>query len=304
MKRTFALIFIFAVSPLVFAACGPAALPTTAADAPPKCTAIGQTWVSPVDGVTLVCVPAGTFLMGAAEDDTLAKDSEKPQHEVNLDAYWIDRTEVTNLNFGKCLAAGACHPKQYEISASSYIPYSVHPDTRNFPALIYESEPAVEYCQWAGRRLPTEAEWEKAARGTDARLYPWGNDPLSCDLANYYACGVFTSATSTAPRCGNNEHCQTSAVDSHAAGISPYGVLNMAGNVWEWVADWYQADYYSHSPIDNPRGPASGDFRVIRGGGATSISQDLRATRRASGEPEHYMDGQMGFRCAMDSNKP
>ena len=132
-------------------------------------------------------------------------------------------------------------------------------------------------------------------------LYPWGDDPLSCDLANYYACG---SATSTTPRCGNSEHCQTAEVNSYTAGASPYGTLNMAGNVWEWVADWYQTDYYSQSPADNPKGPANGDFRVIRGGGATSISQDLRLTRRASGEPEHYMDGQMGFRCAMDSGQP
>ena len=304
MKRTFALIYIFVLSTLMFAACGPAAVPTTTADSPPKCIAIGQIWVSSVDGVTLVCVPAGRFLMGAADDDPLAKDSEKPQHEVNLDAYWIDRTEVTNLNFGKCLAAGACHPKQYQTSAASYIPYSVHPDTPNYPALLYESEPALEYCQWAGRRLPSEAEWEKAARGTDARLYPWGNDPLDCSLANYYACDPFLSSRSTGPHCGNSEHCKTDQVDSYAAGASPYGALNMAGNVWEWVADWYQADYYSQSPADNPKGPANGDFRVIRGGGATSISQDLRVTRRASGEPEHYMDGQMGFRCAMDSVNP
>jgi formylglycine-generating enzyme required for sulfatase activity len=304
MKRIFSLIYIFAMSTFLFAACGPAALPITANDLPPKCTAVGQTWVSPSDGVTLVCVPAGKFLMGAGEDDPLAKDSEKPQHEVDLDAYWIDRTEVTNLNFGKCLAAGACHPKQYQTSAASYVPYSVHPDTQNYPALIYESEPAVEYCQWAGRRLPTEAEWEKAARGTDPRLYPWGNDPLDCSLANYYVCDPFLSSRSTGPRCGNNEHCKTDQVDSYPVGASPYGALNMAGNVWEWVADWYEADYYSQSPADNPKGPANGDFRVIRGGGATSISQDLRATRRASGEPEHYMDGQMGFRCAMDSSNP
>ena len=117
----------------------------------------------------------------------------------------------------------------------------------------------------------------------------------------FAACG---RSTSTAPRCGSSEHCKTDEVNSYPAGASPYGALNMAGNVWEWVADWYQADYYSHSPADNPKRPANGDFRVIRGGGATSISQDLRVTRRASGEPEHYMDGQMGFRCAMDSSHP
>src|SRR6266498_2483613 len=114
MTRSFTFICIFVLSAWLCVACGPAIVPTTAVGSPVKCTTIGQTWVSPTDGVTLICVPAGRFLMGAGEDDPLAKDSEKPQHEVNLDAYWIDLTEVTNLSFGKCLAAGACHPKQYE----------------------------------------------------------------------------------------------------------------------------------------------------------------------------------------------
>ena len=301
MKHIFTLIRILAMFLLFCVGCSPTHLFTPTAVSRPACTKIGQTWVSPMDGVTLVCVPGGPFLMGAAADDPLAKDNERPQHKVYLDAYWIDRTEVTNLNFKKCLEAGACHPKQYETSATSYVPYSVHSETQNYPALLYESDPAVEYCQWVGRGLPTEAEWEKAARGTDARLYPWGNAPLDCSLANYYVCGL---SRNTTPRCGNSEHCKTEPVDSLTAGASPYGALNMSGNVWEWVADWYQADYYSQSPADNPKGPADGKFRVIRGGGATSISQDLRVTRRANGVPEHYMDGQMGFRCAMDSGSP
>lgn len=301
MKHILIVLRIFVLVTWFCVGCGQIVSPTSKVDSSTQCTAIGQTRISPVDGVTLVCVPAGQFLMGAGQDDPLAKDNEKPQHKVNLDAYWIDRTEVTNLNFKKCLEAGACHPKQYEISATNYVPYSVSPDTPNYPALLYESEPAVEYCRWAGRRLPTEAEWEKAARGTDARLYPWGNAPLDCNLANYYACGL---SVSTTPRCGSSEHCKTNPVDALEAGVSPYGALNMAGNVWEWVADWYQADYYSHSPTDNPTGPAQGTFRVIRGGGATSVSQDLRVTRRANGDPQHYMDGQMGFRCAMASGTP
>src|SRR6266498_2693649 len=126
MKRLFVLIYIFALSAWVCVACGPSAVSIPPTTSPTVCTTIGQTWVSPSDGVTLVCVPAGQFRMGAAEDDPQAKDSEKPQHKVYLDTYWMDRTEVTNLNFGKCLAAGACHPKQYETSAASYVPYSVH----------------------------------------------------------------------------------------------------------------------------------------------------------------------------------
>jgi formylglycine-generating enzyme required for sulfatase activity len=111
-------------------------LPAATIDRGPACTEIGQTWTSPVDGVTLVCVPAGTFLMGAAANDPLAQDHEKPQHRVYLDAFWIDRTEVTNANFAKCLAAGVCRPKVYELSAKTYTPYAIHPDYQNFPALL------------------------------------------------------------------------------------------------------------------------------------------------------------------------
>jgi formylglycine-generating enzyme required for sulfatase activity len=242
--------------------------------------------------------------MGAAEDDPLAKDDEKPQHKVYLNAYWIDNAEVTNVNFSKCLAAGVCHPKVYETTATTFVPYPIHPDYQDYPALLYEFEPAADYCQWTGRQLPTEAQWEKAARGKDARLYPWGNALLDCTLANFYACDIIKNTDSTAPRCGYSIHCKTTSVDDYLNGASPYGALNMAGNVWEWVADWYQADYYTNSPMNNPGGPTNGDFRVIRGGGAKSLSQELRVTERASGAPEHYMDGQMGFRCALDAGSP
>ncbi len=275
------------------------------ANIPGKCTQPGRYWVSPVDGATLVCVPAGKFLMGASDSDPLAADNEKPQHTVYLDAYWIDRTEVTNAQFAKCMAAGICHPKVYETTAQSYIPYAVHPAYQDYPAFLYEYEAAAAYCQWVGRRIPTEAEWEKAARGTDGRLYPWGND-LDCSHANYFVCNEFVNKTPdpTGPRCGYSDSCKTSQVDAYPLGASPYGVLNMAGNVWEWVSDWYQADYYANSPASNPVGPAAGDYRVIRGGGANSLSQDLRVTRRASGEPQHYLDGQLGLRCAMSAGNP
>ena len=144
-------------------------LPTTI-EPRPTCTEIGQTWTAPADGVILVCVPAGEFLMGAADDDPLAEDDEKPQHRVYLDAFWIERTEVTNANFAKCMAEGACRPQVYELSAKTYTPYAIHPDYQDFPALLYKADVAAAYCQWAGRRLPTEAEWEKAARGTDGGI--------------------------------------------------------------------------------------------------------------------------------------
>ncbi len=257
-----------------------------------------------MDGALLVCVPAGEFLMGAAEDDPHAEAHERPMHRVVLDAFWIDRTEATNAGFLRCIADGACRPKVYELSAQTYTPYAIHPDYRRYPALLYEAEVAAAYCQWAGRRLPTEAEWEKAARGTEERSYPWG-DELDCAKAIYFACeDPLPPADSTGARCGSTPRCRTAAVDDYPAGASPYGALNMAGNVWEWVADWYSPEYYAGSPTGNPPGPTEGEFRVRRGGGSKSRPEDLRVTSRASGQPQHYFDGQMGFRCAADASQP
>jgi formylglycine-generating enzyme required for sulfatase activity len=257
-----------------------------------------------VDAAILVCVPAGEFQMGAADDDSVADSDEKPQHKVYLDAFWIDRNEVTNAQFALCMADGACRPKVYERSATTFIPYAVHPDYQDYPALLYEADVAAAYCQWAGRRLPTEAEWEKAARGTDGRLYPWG-EVRDCSKANSYACNHDPEGNDpTRPRCGYSASCRTTRVSAYPEGASPYGVLNMAGNVWEWVADWYSPDYYSNSPTSNPTGPTQGEFRVRRGGGSTSLPQDLRVTSRASGKPIHYFDGQMGFRCATGDSLP
>lgn len=235
-----------------------------------------------------MCVPAGEFSMGAAEDDPLAKDHEKPQHRVYLDAYWIDRSEVTNANFAKCVAAGGCHPRLYTpyrdgIASKTRLDYYENPAFADFPVLMYDFDEAAAYCRWAGRRLPSEAEWEKAARGTDTRIFPWG-DRLDCQKASYYECSKDTSTAS-----------------SYLPGASPYGALNMAGNVWEWVADWYDPGYYTQSPQANPTGPDHGDFRVRRGGGCTSLKRDLRLTTRASGAPKHYFDGQMGFRCVLSA---
>ena len=294
---------------LVFfgAACGGGNSVIDRASRVPPCTTIGQTWTSPTDGMTLICVPAGEFLMGAASDDVLARDDEKPQHRVYLDAYWLDRTEVTNAEFAQCMAAGACQPKVYDdTDAKTYIPYTIHPDYQGYPALLYEYEAVAAYCQWAGRRLPTEAEWEKAARGTDGRRFPWGNE-IDCSYATYYDCTVNSGQLDenhTGPRCGEQSYtCRTAQVDTHPTGASPYGALNMAGNVWEWVADWYAPDYYAVSPTNNPTGPAAGAYRVRRGGGAKSLASDLRATARAGDSVGHFFDGQIGFRCALSAAK-
>jgi len=219
---------------------------------PPTSASAGDTWTRTTDGAVMVYVPAGEFLMGSTADDIdalLAQYSnckrewiadEQPQHTVFLDAFWIDRTEVTNAQYRECVEAGACEEPGCWDDSDLNAP--------NQPVVCMCWADAQDYAAWVGGRLPKEAEWEKAARGTDGRIYPWGNSPPDCDRANYEGC-----AGKPLP------------VGSHPDGASPYGVLDMAGNVREWVADWYDADYYSQSPLRNPQGPESGSFRVLRG---------------------------------------
>jgi formylglycine-generating enzyme required for sulfatase activity len=203
----------------------------------------------------MVFVGAGEFLMGSADGDPDASAEEKPQHTVYLDAFWIDRTEVTNAQYLGCIETGACRePECWDDSDLN------SPDQ---PVVCLTLNDAQVYAAWVDGRLPTEAEWEKAARGTDGRIYPWGNSPPDCNRANYHGC-----AGKALP------------VGSHPEGASPYGVLDMAGNVREWVADWYDAEYYSRTPSRNPQGPqTSTSFRVLRGG---SFGHDQRLTRCAS----------------------
>ncbi len=264
-----------------------------AAIEPPACTEIGQAWVSPIDGVEMVCVPAGEFVMGSAETDRGADDDEFPQHAVTLDAYWIDRTEVSNASFADCVAAGGCHertpPYHAGVSSANRPDYYGFPEFDPYPVLIYDSAEAAAYCEWAGKQLPTEAQWEKAASGTnDNRIYPWG-DEIDCERAAYnLSCDTF----------------DTVPVDANPSGASVYGALNMGGNVWEWVGDLYSAEYYAVSPTDNPTGPAEGRYRTRRGGGWHSRGRDSRVANRADGKPLHYFDGQMGLRCAVSASNP
>jgi serine/threonine-protein kinase len=200
--------------------------------------------ISDKDGMTLLYVPAGPFTMG----NDNGQPDEKPAHMVYLDAFWIDQTDVTNKMYALCVSAGACtSPSQTgSFRHSSYYGNSEFDD---YPKIYVSWNDATAFCKWADRRLPSEAEWEKVARGTDGRIYPWGNDAPNDTLLNY-----------------NQNVGDTTAVGTYPKGASPYGALDMAGNVWEWVNDLYSSTYYQSSPSSNPPGPASGQYRVLRGG--------------------------------------
>jgi formylglycine-generating enzyme required for sulfatase activity len=236
---------------------------------------------SPADGMVMVYVPAGEFLMGSADSDSQASSNEKPQHMVYLDAYWIDQTEVTNAQYARCVAAGKCRPPWSTYSNTHNLYYGEQ-QFESYPVILVSWDDAQAYCAWVSRRLPTEAEWEKAARGPYGRIYPWGNRQPGCDLANFAGCA------------GN-----TSAVGSFPAGASPYGALDVAGNVWEWVQDWYGETYYADSPSNNPDGPSSGQYRVLRGGSWNYNWWDtIRVAYRYFSDPD-YRDFDFGFRCGV-----
>jgi len=202
---------------------------------------------------------------------------------VYLDAYWIDKTEVTNTMYARCVQAGVCDAPSSKGSnySDSYYGSSQYAD---HPVVYVDWFQAQAYCEWAGRRLPTEAQWEKAARGADGRTYPWGEQEPNCDLANY----------------DGTKWCigDTSAVGSYPSGASPYGALDMAGNVWEWAADWYSSSYYSQSPGNNPTGPSSGEYRVIRGGSYGRDERELRSAYRGDDDPNDESSSLVGLRCA------
>jgi len=237
----------------------------------------------------MVYVPAGEFTMGSDEGDS----DEKPVHTVYLDAFYIDKTEVTNAQYQKCVEAGACQaPTICDWGEPTYGDAS----KADHPVVCVSWDGAKAYCEWAGKRLPTEAEWEKAARGTDGRVYPWGN---TFDGSRLNFCDR-NCESDWKDSDADDGYAQTALVGSYPQGASPYGALDMAGNVGEWVADWYDSGYYSQSPARNPPGPDSGESRVLRGGSWSGAPLYVRCAIRFWINPDLRYSN-LGFRCARGS---
>jgi formylglycine-generating enzyme required for sulfatase activity len=258
-------------------------------------TEISNIRISPADGMTQIFIPAGTLKMGGI--DVFAEADELPAHDVELDAFWMDQVEVTNGMYGLCVQAGVCAPPT-KANSDNRPDYFGNLEFQDYPAVYITWSAAKNYCEWTGRRLPTEAEWERAARGDSVNTYPWGGEIPNETLSN-----------------SNNDLGDTSRVGSYAAGASPFGVLDMTGNVWEWVADYYDKNYYAESPGANPAGPESQPFalyRVIRGGSFQDGQRDSRLSNRGyevgpdpnaipnTAEYAGNSSSRVGFRCAED----
>jgi formylglycine-generating enzyme required for sulfatase activity len=248
--------------------------PTMPAEAltPPRDAALSDVWVRPTDAMPMVFVPAGEFRMGSE----LGGSDERPQHAVALTEFWIDQTEVTNTQYRWCVESGECRaPTTCDFGAAPFEDVL----RGDHPVVCVDWEGAQAYCAWAGGRLPTEAEWEYAARGPESSVYPWGDLEPTCALARYASCEEGTM--------------ETGEIEDNASWV---GAHDMAGNAWEWVADWYDRTYYSESPGQDPTGPESGSDRVLRGGGWYFDTRYMRAAGRYKLPPGQRLD-YVGFRC-------
>jgi len=252
-------------------------------------TDLEENWDPFTEGLTMLYIPAGDFLMGSPKLSAASYD-ERPQRKIFLDGFWIDRTEVTNEKFVVFLneMGNQKQGRATWLDAGSEYARIQQQDGKWQVEAGYERHPVVEvswfgassYCQWAGMRLPTEAEWEKAARGVDERTFPWG-EMIDCTLANYKGCLNTTARVGSSPM-----------------GASPYGVLDMAGNSIEWVADWYA--YYPASAQVNPSGPFGGEKRIARGGSWASYASYLIRTAQRNPFDADYASSTLGFRCVRD----
>jgi len=244
----------------------------------------------------MMYVPEGSFAMGVdsgrAYDECVKTrgeckqtwfTDEDPPHPVEVNAFWMDQIEVTNAMYALCVNAGACKPPQFP-GSYNVDDYFKNPQYASYPVTNVDWYQANAYCEWSGARLPTEAEWEKAARGTDERLFPWGNTLPDCGIMNFH------------PFNGNSCQNDTSPVSSYQFGQSPFQIYDLAGNVFEWVADWYGRDYYANSPDANPQGPDSGLYKVLRGGAWYFDAEFARSTYRYKHDPRYFYSF-TGFRC-------
>ncbi len=274
---------------LALASCGSTPVATTldaeGSDSPSSGDSSAKYVINCEEG--LCHVPAGPFWMGCNEalDDQCNYD-ETPYRLVTLEDFYIQRSEVTQSSYNECMLASVCDKPSCEFTPDE------NPD---HPVVCVTQQDAVRYCDWLGMRLPTEAEWEKAARGVDGQLYPWGNEAASCLLAAIEGEDGKCGLDSSVPVCSRSP-----------SGDSPYGLCDMAGNVWEWVSDCYEDDYYGVAPDTAPSGPkceglGSADdlssLVVQRGGSFADESFNVRASNRASAKNDSA-EGHRGFRCA------
>lgn len=281
---------------------------------PPDGAQLGDTWIRPADKMLMNFIPSGEFLMGSTNSDPYADDDEKPQHTVFLDDYWIDRTEVTNSMFDLFTQATGYQTTAekegsgivFNVSTMSWEDMAGadwrHPMGLSSSLVGLDDHPVVQvswydaiaYCTWAGGRLPTEAEWEKAARGSDGRIYPWENQLMTGNLMNF--------CDKNCPGDWKDEniddgYAYTSPIGNYPSGASPFGLMDTVGNAWEWVNDLYGKTYFANSPSINPTGPSSGTEHVIRGGSWDYSSKIARIAVRVQCEP-YYRSGIGSFRCA------
>ena len=239
------------------------------------------------DGAPMILVPAGPFPMGVPKGDRDGGRDEYPRHEVTLDSYYIDKYEVTHGRYAEFVkATGHRIPVNPKYPTRTLWNEHLSESLAERPVINVDWQDADAYCRWAGKRLPTEAEWEKAARGTDDRRFPWGNVEPTHKHLNFNQ--QWQGEKTLMP------------VGSYEAGKSPFGAYDMAGNVWEWVADWYDPLYYEKSPSANPKGPDTGTYKVLRSSGWSVETPLVRLFTRVKSDPTNRNDS-TGFRCAKDT---